>query len=403
MSHYANGSGRPGDEHRVLRLRRCRRWPSGSACGRRSTGGGSPGRSRACSGWPGSCLILAGVFEVDRPLAPQTVQEVIHSNSAVAAFVLLIVAMLLFSLACWGDDRWWSVRRVSLGLAVARRRAPPSAPSWPRAPATRAPSSGCSPAPCWPGSCSPPSTSAVPRSVHRERRACGSRWVRAALSLAVVVLIFGFFFPKVADYGAVWDTIAAMTPLELGSLLAVAAWNIASYWPMLTAVQPGLRLREAAVANLSSTAVANTVPGGGALGVGVTMTMQRSWGIPVSRDGAGDGRVGRVEQLRQARPARSSRSPCWRMSGGAEHGARRRRRWSAWPSSPWPSGCSPCCCAASTWRPRVGAARRPAGLGRAAAVPPRPGRRAGTSGPCGSAPTSSGCSSGGGCGSRSRR
>jgi len=110
----------------------------------------------------------------------------------------------------------------------------------------------------------------------------GSRWVRAALSLAVVVLIFGFFFPQLANYGAVWDTIVAMTPLELGSLLGVAAWNIASYWPMLTAVQPGLRLREAAVANLSSTAVANTVPGGGALGVGVTLTMQRSWGIPVS-------------------------------------------------------------------------------------------------------------------------
>ena len=110
----------------------------------------------------------------------------------------------------------------------------------------------------------------------------GSRWLRAVLSLAVVVLIFGFFFPKVANYGAVWDTVAAMTPIEIGSLLAVAAWNIASYWPMLTAVQPGLRLREAAVANLSSTAVANTVPGGGALGVGVTMTMQRSWGIPVS-------------------------------------------------------------------------------------------------------------------------
>ena len=51
---------------------------------------------------------------------------------------------------------------------------------------------------------------------------------------------------------------------------------------MLTAVQPGLRVREAAVANLASTAVANTLPGGGALGVGVTMTMQRSWGIPVA-------------------------------------------------------------------------------------------------------------------------
>ena len=66
----------------------------------------------------GLSLIAAGVFEVDRPLAPQTIQEVVHSNAAVAAFVMLIVAMLLFSLACCGDDRWWSVRWVSMGLAV---------------------------------------------------------------------------------------------------------------------------------------------------------------------------------------------------------------------------------------------------------------------------------------------
>ena len=110
----------------------------------------------------------------------------------------------------------------------------------------------------------------------------GSRWVRGAVSVLVVVAIFGFFFPKVADYGAVWETIRAMTLLEVAPLLAVAAWNIASYWPMLTAVQPGLRSREAAVGNLASTAVANTIPAGGALGIGVTMTMQRSWGIPVA-------------------------------------------------------------------------------------------------------------------------
>ena len=93
---------------------------------------------------------------------------------------------------------------------------------------------------------------------------------------------------------------------------------------MLTAVQPGLRVREAAVANLASTAVANTVPGGGALGVGVTMTMQRSWGIPVSRDRAGHGRGGRLEQLRQARPA-GRRAGLLAVSGGAGAALVRRR------------------------------------------------------------------------------
>jgi putative heme transporter len=108
-----------------------------------------------------------------------------------------------------------------------------------------------------------------------------SRWVQGAASLAVVALIFGFFFPKVADYGEVRRTIEAMTPLEIATLVAVALWNLASYWPMITAVQPGLRLRHAAVANLASTSVANTLPGGGALGIGATMAMQRSWGRPV--------------------------------------------------------------------------------------------------------------------------
>jgi uncharacterized protein (TIRG00374 family) len=109
-----------------------------------------------------------------------------------------------------------------------------------------------------------------------------SRWVQAALSLLVVLLIFGFLFPKLADYGEVWQTIEAMTALELATLALVALWNLISYWPVLTAVQPGLRLREAAVSNLASTAVANTLPGGAAIGIGATVTMQRDWGIPIS-------------------------------------------------------------------------------------------------------------------------
>jgi uncharacterized membrane protein YbhN (UPF0104 family) len=102
------------------------------------------------------------------------------------------------------------------------------------------------------------------------------------LSLAVVVVIFGFVFPNVADYGAVRDTIADMTRIELAGLTLVALWNLASYWPALMAALPGLTLREAATSNLASTAAANTLPGGAALGIGATATMQHSWGIPLS-------------------------------------------------------------------------------------------------------------------------
>jgi uncharacterized protein (TIRG00374 family) len=106
--------------------------------------------------------------------------------------------------------------------------------------------------------------------------------MQAAVSIVVVVLIFGFLFPKLADYGEVWKTIQDMSPLEKWTLALVAVWNLMSYWPVLTAALPGLRIREAAVANLASTAVANTLPGGAAIGIGVTITMQHSWGIPVA-------------------------------------------------------------------------------------------------------------------------
>jgi Protein of unknown function (DUF998) len=66
----------------------------------------------------GSSLLVAGVFEVDRPDEPETAAEVIHSNTAVAAFVLLVGAMALFAVACHHDDRWRSMRWTSLVLAV---------------------------------------------------------------------------------------------------------------------------------------------------------------------------------------------------------------------------------------------------------------------------------------------
>jgi len=105
------------------------------------------------------------------------------------------------------------------------------------------------------------------------------RILQTILSLAVVVGIFVFAFPQFADYGDVWTEITAMTWAEIVSLLAVAIWNLVTYWFVLTAVMPGLTYPQAAVSNQASTAVANTLPGGGAIAVGVTYAMYRSWGF----------------------------------------------------------------------------------------------------------------------------
>jgi uncharacterized membrane protein YbhN (UPF0104 family) len=58
-----------------------------------------------------------------------------------------------------------------------------------------------------------------------------------------------------------------------------AAASMASYWFMICAVLPSIRLREAAAVNLGSNAVANTLPAGGAIGMGVSWAMLSSWGV----------------------------------------------------------------------------------------------------------------------------
>ena len=115
-----------------------------------------------------------------------------------------------------------------------------------------------------------------------EKTATWKRVVQAAISLAIVVGIFVGVMPLIADYGEVWATIQAMTWLEVVSLLLMGVWNLVTYWFVLTAALPGLRLREAAVVNQASTAVANTLPGGGAIGVGVTIAMLTSWGFTIA-------------------------------------------------------------------------------------------------------------------------
>jgi len=105
------------------------------------------------------------------------------------------------------------------------------------------------------------------------------RIAQIVISVIIVVGIFAFAIPKIANYGDVWKAVNAMTWLEITSLVAVSAINILTYWPLMVASMPGLTLGQAAVNNQSTTSIANTLPGGGWIATGLAYTMYRSWGF----------------------------------------------------------------------------------------------------------------------------
>jgi putative heme transporter len=108
------------------------------------------------------------------------------------------------------------------------------------------------------------------------------RIVQGLLSLILVVAIFWFVF-KGIDLAQVWAEISAMTWLELLTLFAAAIWNLVTYLLVWVAVTPGLTYPQAMILTQSGTAVANTVPGGAAVGIALTYSMLGSWGFSKSR------------------------------------------------------------------------------------------------------------------------
>ena len=91
--------------------------------------------------------------------------------------------------------------------------------------------------------------------------------------------IFALILPKIAKYSDVWRTITGLTWLELLTLLLATVFNLFTYWWQMMAALPGLKLWQSAVNNQSSTTIANVVPGGGVIGIGVAYAMFYSWGF----------------------------------------------------------------------------------------------------------------------------
>lgn len=112
-----------------------------------------------------------------------------------------------------------------------------------------------------------------------EPRRRGRKTLRALISVALVGAIFGFALPHFASYQSVWASLRAMTGLQVALVAGTAVTSMVSVWFVICAVLPSVRFRQAAVVNLGSNSVANTLPAGGALAMGVSWAMLSSWGV----------------------------------------------------------------------------------------------------------------------------
>lgn len=113
----------------------------------------------------------------------------------------------------------------------------------------------------------------------RRRLRRGRRIASTAASAVLVAAIFVFALPHFASYRSVWSSVQVMTWPRVLLIVIAAAVSLIAGWLVICSVLPSVRLREAAVVNLGSTAAANTLPAGGVLAMGISWTMLSSWGI----------------------------------------------------------------------------------------------------------------------------
>jgi uncharacterized protein (TIRG00374 family) len=111
------------------------------------------------------------------------------------------------------------------------------------------------------------------------------RWLSWGLAAGVVAGVFVVILPQVSDMAEVWHIVADISLGAAAILLLATIWNQVTYWLVAVAALPGMSLGQAAAMNLASTAVANTVPAGGGVGVGLTAAMLRSWDFTAAEIG----------------------------------------------------------------------------------------------------------------------
>jgi uncharacterized protein (TIRG00374 family) len=104
-----------------------------------------------------------------------------------------------------------------------------------------------------------------------------SQIISGLVTLVILLVVFVYLFPKLGSYQQAWAAIQAMPGWAVALLVFAALLNLVVYvWPY-PAAMPRLRFWPAFVVRQTSFLISNTIPAGGAIGLGVQYSMLGSY------------------------------------------------------------------------------------------------------------------------------
>ncbi len=124
-----------------------------------------------------------------------------------------------------------------------------------------------------------PTVDGLGEAPQRKQQALWKRLLSAAVTVVVLVAVFGFILPSLADYREVLDDVATIDTGEWAIIVFFAVAFLLAYPIVLVQVMATLRVRESFVNHMAGTAVTNAVPSGGAIALPINYAMYMSWGF----------------------------------------------------------------------------------------------------------------------------
>jgi uncharacterized protein (TIRG00374 family) len=103
------------------------------------------------------------------------------------------------------------------------------------------------------------------------------KFLGGGLGIAVIVIVFGFVLPRLANYQEVWHQIRSMSGGWLVLLVVVELVNLITYAPSFMASLPGIGFRQSLELQFVGAALSNVAPLGGAVSIGFQYRMMREW------------------------------------------------------------------------------------------------------------------------------